>query len=288
MHTSTRNQILLWWDCTHRDFPWRETRDPWSILVSEFMLQQTQAKRVIPKYETFLQHFPTATACSQTSAAKVIELWSGLGYNRRALYLHATAQQIATTHDGELPSTLQELLLLTGVGEYSARAILCFAFEKDVGVVDVNVKRVLSRFVGAYLLPGEAQRIANANVPNNEGWRWNQAMIELGATICTSRNPKCSQCPAKQECSWVNNAALPDPSRKPKTPLMKSKPFEGSDRQGRGKFVEKLRERDIPNHEIAEVLGWPNDQVRCERVIGRLIQDGLVVKNEAGDFSLPK
>ena len=143
MHSNTISKVFLWWDSEKRDLPWRISRDPWAILVSEFMLQQTQASRVVEKYQTFLKRFPNPTICANSTPGKVIELWSGLGYNRRAINLHRTAKTIAEKHKGTVPDELSLLLDLPGIGDYTARAILAFSFEKDVAVVDVNVKSCL-------------------------------------------------------------------------------------------------------------------------------------------------
>ncbi|MEC7292760.1 MAG: A/G-specific adenine glycosylase [Actinomycetota bacterium] len=229
MHSNTISKVFLWWDSEKRDLPWRISRDPWAILVSEFMLQQTQASRVVAKYKTFLERFPNPTLCANSTPGKVIELWSGLGYNRRAINLHRTAKTIAEKHKGTVPDELSLLLDLPGIGDYTARAILAFSFEKDVAVVDVNVKRVLSRLEGRTLSMKEAQSIADQNLPTGEGWRWNQAMIEIGATICTARKTKCDKCPLKENCTWTKNQAATDPAIAVKSKKLET--FEGSDRQ---------------------------------------------------------
>ena len=140
MHSKTRDRVFNWWELEQRDFPWRRTRDPWAILVSEFMLQQTQAQRVVSKYEMFLHRYPDVHACSRSTLGEVIELWSGLGYNRRAKNLHTTAQLVVDRYGGAIPDSLMELRSLPGIGEYTARAVLSFAFDMNVAVVDVNVR----------------------------------------------------------------------------------------------------------------------------------------------------
>ena len=151
------------------------------------MLQQTQVSRVVPKYHMFLERFPNPTLCAKSNPGEIIELWSGLGYNRRAINLYRAAEIIADKHQGIVPNELSILLDLPGIGDYTARAILAFSYEQNVAVVDVNVKRVLSRLEGRTLSMNETQSIADQNLPKGEGWRWNQAMIEIGATICTAR-----------------------------------------------------------------------------------------------------
>ena len=285
MHSNTISKVFLWWDSEKRDLPWRISRDPWAILVSEFMLQQTQASRVVEKYKTFLKRFPNPTTCANSTPGKVIELWSGLGYNRRAINLHRTAKTIAEKHKGTVPDELSLLLDLPGIGDYTARAILAFSFEKDVAVVDVNVKRVLSRLEGRTLSMKEAQSIADQNLPTGEGWRWNQAMIEIGATICTARKTKCDKCPLKETCTWTKNQAATDPAISVKSKKLET--FEGSDRQGRGKLINALRNEPIMGKDVPQILGWPNDHKRCKRVLEKLEKDGLIVIADSGKVSFP-
>ena len=285
MHSNTISKVFLWWDSEKRDLPWRISRDPWAILVSEFMLQQTQASRVVEKYKTFLKRFPNPTTCANSTPGKVIELWSGLGYNRRAINLHRTAKIIAEKHKGTVPDELSLLLDLPGIGDYTARAILAFSFEKDVAVVDVNVKRVLSRLEGRTLSMKEAQSIADQNLPTGEGWRWNQAMIEIGATICTARKTKCDKCPLKETCTWTKNQAATDPAISVKSKKLET--FEGSDRQGRGKLINALRNEPIMEKDAPQIFGWPNDHKRCKRVLEKLEKDGLIVIADSGKISLP-
>ncbi|MGB1369742.1 MAG: A/G-specific adenine glycosylase [Acidimicrobiales bacterium] len=285
MHSNTISKVFLWWDSEKRDLPWRISRDPWAILVSEFMLQQTQASRVVEKYKTFLKRFPNPTTCANSTPGKVIELWSGLGYNRRAINLHRTAKTIAEKHKGTVPDELSLLLDLPGIGDYTARAILAFSFEKDVAVVDVNVKRVLSRLEGRTLSMKEAQSIADQNLPTGEGWRWNQAMIEIGATICTARKTQCGKCPLKATCTWTKNQAATDPAISVKSKKLET--FEGSDRQGRGKLINALRNEPIMGKDVPQILGWPNDHKRCKRVLEKLEKDGLIVIADSGKISLP-
>ena len=285
MHSNTISKVFLWWDSEKRDLPWRISRDPWAILVSEFMLQQTQASRVVEKYKTFLKRFPNPTTCANSTPGKVIELWSGLGYNRRAINLHRTAKTIAEKHKGTVPDKLSLLLDLPGIGDYTARAILAFSFEKDVAVVDVNVKRVLSRLEGRTLSMKEAQSIADQNLPTGEGWRWNQAMIEIGATICTARKTQCGKCPLKETCTWTKNQAATDPAISVKSKKLET--FEGSDRQGRGKLINALRNEPIMEKDVPQIFGWPNDHKRCKRVLKKLEKDGLIVIADSGKISLP-
>jgi A/G-specific adenine glycosylase len=165
--------VLAWAVTELRDLPWRRTRDPWAVLVAELMLQQTQVARVLPKFEEFLGAFPTAAACAAAPRADVVCRWDGLGYNRRAVRLHEAAQAVVAA--GAFPSTLEGLLALPGVGPYTARAVLAYAFEADAAVVDTNVARVLARLHGRSLTPKQAQVAADELLPRGEAWAWNQA-----------------------------------------------------------------------------------------------------------------
>jgi len=285
MHSNSVSKVFLWWDSEKRDLPWRISRDPWAILVSEFMLQQTQASRVVPKYNMFLERFPNPSLCANSNPGEVIELWSGLGYNRRAINLYRAAKTITEKHQGIVPDELPILLDLPGIGDYTARAILAFSYEQDVAVVDVNVKRVLSRLEGKTLSMNETQSIADQNLPKGEGWRWNQAMIEIGATICTARKTQCSNCPLKTTCVWSKDQTAPDPAISPKRKKLDT--FEGSDRQGRGKLINALRNEAVMEKDVPQILGWTNDHERCKRVLRKLEKDGLVVITDSRKISLP-
>jgi A/G-specific adenine glycosylase len=269
-------QALLRWSArTRRDLPWRRTRDPWAILVSEVMLQQTQVPRVIPKYHAFLERFPTVAACAAAPVADVVREWAGLGYNRRAVSLHAAAVACVERHGGALPDDLDALLALPGVGPYTARAVLAFAFERDVGLVESNTGRVLARLAGRPLDTKSAQRFADEVVPPGKGWAWNQAMIDLGATVCLRRAPRCGECPVNARCGWH---AGPDPA----APANRQSTFDGSDRQGRGRLVDALRAGPVGVEVIPEATGWPNDPARAHRIADTLIADGLAVETDDG------
>jgi len=270
-----QSALIEWSARTRRDLPWRHTRDPWAVLVSELMLQQTQVARVIPKYHAFLELFPTAAACATASAGDVVRAWAGLGYNRRALNLHGTAVAVVERHGGVLPDDLEALLALPGIGPYTARAVLAFAYEHDVGVLDVNAARVVHRTAGYRLPPAAAQLRADALVPPGQGWAWNQAMLDLGATVCTRRAPRCRECPVVAHCAWDGETADPAPE------ASRQSTFEGSDRQGRGRLVDALRDGPVSIADIPTVAGWPDDASRAHRVADTLVADGLAAV--AGD-----
>lgn len=235
------------------------------------MLQQTQVARVIPVWEAFLLQFPTATDCANAPQAAVVTAWHGMGYNRRALNLHRCAIAVRDNHGGVLPNDLGDLLALPGLGPYTARAVLVFAFERPVGVVDVNAARVLARWAGESLDAKRTQQVADAAVPAEQAWRWNQTMLDLGATVCTKRAPKCSDCPVAANCAW--RRVGPDPAVHPP----RQSPFAGSDRQGRGRLVAALRVGPVSDRPetLADVMGWPNDPERARRVADSLVNDGL-------------
>jgi A/G-specific adenine glycosylase len=242
------------------------------VLVSELMLQQTQVTRVIPKYEAFLARFPTVASCAAAPASDVIRLWAGLGYNRRAVNLHRAAVAIGD----RVPDTLEALLALPGIGPYTARAVLAFAYERDVGVLDVNVIRSLARWHGRKLSQGEA----DALVPPGQGWAWNQALLDLGATVCTARAPRCGACPIADACSWRRDGG--------EDPFVANRQstFEGSDRQGRGRLVDALRLGPVARSDVPAACGWPDDPDRARRVATSLLADGLAVET-GGGLSLP-
>lgn len=280
--------LLEWSERTRRDLPWRRTRDPWAVLVSELMLQQTQVARVVPKYAAFLERFPTLPDCASAPPGDVVRMWAGLGYNRRALNLHRAAVACVERHDGGLPATLDGLIALPGIGPYTARAVLAFACEADVGVLDTNAARVLARTGGNRLDLAEAQRRADALVPSRRGWAWNQAMLDLGATVCTKRVARCDVCPVQAMCAWrLSGNPEPDPAEGSAGTSGRQSTFAGSDRQGRGRLVDALRAGSVPVTALAEVMGWPTDAARADRVAGTLLDDGLAELDDDGNFRLP-
>ncbi len=288
--TPLQEALLAWWAAHGRDLPWRRSRDPWAVLVSELMLQQTQVPRVTDRWVRFLDRFPTPAACAAAPVGDVIEEWSGLGYNRRAVHLHRSATTCVEVHGGALPTDLDGLLALPGVGPYTARAVLVFAHERDIGLVDTNAGRFLARAVaGRPLRPSEAQRVADDAVPDGWGWTWGQAVFDLGATTCAKRSPRCGACPIRPWCAWAS-AGWPEPD--PVTgsagiPAVQSR-FEGSDRQGRGRLVEALRAGPVAARDLVRVTGWADDPDRAARVAEGLVRDGLaVVDGDPPTYRLP-
>ena len=285
--SADRAEALLRWGAAHlRPLPWRATRDPWAVLVSEVMAQQTQVDRVIPKYHAFLARFPEPAACAAAPAGDVVRLWAGLGYNRRALALHACAAAVVERHGGALPANLEALLALPGVGPYTARAVLAFAHGRPVGVLDTNVGRVLARWSGRSLRPAEAQRLADALAATaapgggEAAWRWNQSTMELGAAVCRRRRPDCDACPVATWCAWAaGGLAPPDPADGSAGVSGGQPSFAGSDRQGRGRLVAALCTGPVAVADAAAVMGWPGDPVRADRVAVGMVADGLAVRD---------
>jgi A/G-specific adenine glycosylase len=279
------NDVLAWGLPGLRDLPWRRTRDAWAVLVSEVMLQQTQVPRVIPKWQAFLAQFPTPAACAAVPLGDVLRLWQGLGYPRRAQRLHATASAVIERHGGSLPASLDELLALPGIGPYTARAVLAFAFEHDVAVVDTNIARVLARVTGERLTPKRAQAIADSWVPEGDGWAWNQVLMDLGATLCRPSSPTCDACPLAPGCAWaLAGRPHPDPAEGSAGVSTRQATFDGSDRQARGRLLLALTSGTVAEDAAAAVMQRPSSV--AARLVEALVAEGLVVRDR-GALRLP-
>ena len=270
-------ELLLQWGLPQlRNMPWRETQDPWHVLVSEVMLQQTHVPWVLPRFERFVALFPTPRACADAPLADMLVEWQGMGYPRRCKNLQLAAQMMVDRFDGEVPQTLNELLELPGVGPYTARAVLTFAFDADVAVVDTNVARVLARVSGKVLNARASQELADAWLPVGFSRDWNQVMMDFGATVCTARKAHCEGCPVFAQCVWkggVDNEI--DPA---KTSAFTSKPqakFAGSDRQARGKLMKALTVSGVSQERLVAVMEI-TDAERALRLAQALVKEGLV------------
>jgi A/G-specific adenine glycosylase len=263
-----RAEVLLgWYERVRRPLPWRATTDPYALLVSEVMLQQTQAARVVPYYEAFLTRFPDPAALAAAPARDVLAAWSGLGYNRRALALQAAARVVA---ERGWPDDLTEL---PGVGPYTAAAVASFGFGAQRAAVDVNVRRVIERWDGRRNTPRPLAERAAALLPPGRAAAWNQAMMELGATVCTARAPRCGACPVAAWCASAHAPeAAPAPVRK------RRERFEETDRYARGRIVAAL---------LAGAALPPLEPERLERALDGLARDGLIVRDAAGAPALP-
>lgn len=263
--------VLSWGACRLRDLPWRRTRDPWAVLVSEVMLQQTQVARVIPRWHAFLGRFPNPEACGAAPLGDVLREWQGLGYPRRARNLHAAARHI--TDAGVFPRDLDGLLALPGVGPYTARAVMAFAFELDAAVVDTNIARVYARVTGERLTPKRVQALADAACPSGDAWLWNQCLMDLGAVLCRPASPRCDECPLQQRCRWRGSSASPDPAIGSSGVSGRQARFDGSDRQARGRLMKALTAGPVPRTEVAAIM--QRDEETATRLLDALVADGL-------------
>lgn len=259
------------------DLPWRLTRDPYAVLVSEVMLQQTQVDRVIPYFQDWMARWPTAAALADASPADVIRAWAGLGYNRRALNLHRAARRVVEDHAGAVPTDKDALQRLPGVGDYTASAVACFAGKRRTTVVDTNIGRVIARSrMGRTNMRVAGERAtrdaAAALLPARSARDWNLALMDLGATVCSARRPNCGQCPVRDGCAW-RLADFPADELTRATAV----PFEETARFARGRIVAALRTHDVlATHELAERLPEPHCR-RVERYLRDLERDGLIV-----------
>ena len=281
--------VSEWFQREARDLPWRRPGfGAWGILVSEVMLQQTPVVRVIPRLEEWLERWPTPADLAAVPSGEAVRAWHRLGYPRRALNLHAAAVAITERHGGVVPRSVEELLALPGVGDYTARAVAAFAYGDRHPVVDTNVRRVIARAIkgqGEAGPPSTRRDLAamEAILPIDEADARlaGAAIMELGAMICTARVPRCDDCPIAEQCAWRLEGY--PAYLGPRAAVQKK--FEGSDRQVRGLIVAKLRASDIPvtPEEIDAV--WPDDAQR-ERALAGLLRDGLVTRVDGG-YSLP-
>jgi A/G-specific adenine glycosylase len=269
--------VLRWGSGRRDDLPWRATRDPWAVLVSEVMLQQTQVARVVPRYHSFLDAYPNPTACADAPLADVLARWQGLGYPRRARNLWLAAAACVERHGGVVPDDLDALLALPGVGRYTARAVLAFAYERQVGVADTNIARLLARRRGASMRPAALQAAADELVPAGRSWEWNQALMDVGALLCRPGLPACEECPIAPTCDWhAAGHPEPDPGVGSAGVSRPQSRYEGSDRQARGRLLAHLATAQVDVRDAAQVAGLASDPRRAATVVRSLIEDGLV------------
>ncbi|WP_353809435.1 A/G-specific adenine glycosylase [Agromyces sp. SYSU T00194] len=282
--------VVRWFAETARDLPWRRADcSPWGVLVSEFMLQQTQVSRVVPAFEAWMRRWPTPGALAAEPASEAVRAWGGLGYPRRAMWLHRAAVEIVERHDGEVPADVDALLALRGVGPYTARAVAAFAFGRRHPVVDTNTRRVIARAVdgrGDAGPPDPRRELAamDALLPADEpaAQAFNAGMMELGAVACTSRSPACDRCPVAGLCAWraAGYPAYDGPRRRAQAS------FAGSDRQVRGIVMRELRAAHRPVTRAELAPAWP-DADQLARAIDSLVADGLAVAQPDG-LALPE
>lgn len=293
----TPASLLDWYRVHGRaHLPWRQTRDPYRVLVSEFMLQQTQVDRVIPLYEAWIAAFPDFAALAAAEPGDALRMWRGLGYNSRAVRLHALARAVVERHGGALPSDRDALLALPGIGPYTAAAVRAFAFELDDVALDTNLRRIAHRTGFGLEHPPQAtdavldQRLREALEPGR-AHDWNSAMMDVGATICTARAPKCLLCPLRAGCvaAPVDAAALAARAKTKKKSPQEAIPFEQTTRFLRGRIIDRLR--DVPRGDalaLAELMRSLEDVVAAERiaeipsVVDVLAREGIVARTDAG------
>ena len=303
------HSLLTWYEREQRDLPWRTTTDPYAILVSEIMLQQTQVDRVLPKYRQFLAAFPTLADLAAASTADVISVWVPLGYNRRAVSLQNIARQVMADYAGRIPDSIDELLKLKGVGRYTAGAIACFAYRKQVATVDTNIRRVLHRIFLGLEHPApkanDIQMLALAEhvLPEGQAYNWSQALMDVGATICTSNNPLCDRCPLQTLCqaytdmrqySFFPSGAVLRQLRKvaEKKTGYQAQPFTSSNRYFRGRIVDLLRSlpsrQRVPLADLGPQIKADfqrentEDAAWLQKVVDGLVRDGLLDQSEDG------
>jgi A/G-specific adenine glycosylase len=248
--------IFLWWKTNRRDLPWRHTHDPYHIAVSEIMLQQTQVSRVIPKYIQFLDSFPDIKTLAGATPARVIRAWKGMGYNRRALYLHSMAKIVVGTYKGIIPENEKLLIKLPGLGKYTARAILVFAYRKNISCVDTNICKIMTHFFfsGKQQKPSVIQDIADRLVPAGKSWEWHQALMDYGAAHDKDLRIKDKE-------------------------LSKNKvPFRQTNRYYRGRIMDLLRESHYQADEFIMLLKsrFGKTKLFYRKLLGDLQKEGLV------------
>ena len=280
--------LLRWYDEHARDLPWRRTTaSAWGVLVSESMLQQTPVARVLPVYEAWMERWPTPAALAAAPVGEAIRAWGRLGYPRRATRLHAAATVLVDEHDGTVPDSYDALRALPGVGDYTASAVLAFAFGRRQAVLDTNVRRVLARVVTGVEFPPNAvttaeKAVAVGLLPADEptAATWSVALMELGALVCTAASPACGTCPLRARCAWhlAGHPAYDGPPRR-------GQAWEGTDRQCRGRLMALAREADgaVPRRAMERAWPEPGQRARC---LASLVADGLLVASADG-YALP-
>jgi A/G-specific adenine glycosylase len=263
--------ILDWFEKNKRDLPWRNT-SPWGVMISEFMLQQTPVKRVLPKWHEWIDRWPTPADLAASKKSEAIHAWGRLGYPRRAIRLHESAAAIADKFENQVPRSLEDLRTLPGVGEYTAAAIASFAYGESALVMDINIRRFFARSIDGIESPtpspSQIERRLRSELIPREGALWAAATMELGALVCTARTPLCDQCPVKRMCAWRAAGY-------PKSEIVKkSQAWAGTDRQCRGLMVQHLRENKSATQSVLYKLWHDKDQ--SERALKSLIADHLI------------
>lgn len=274
--------VIGWFARSARRLPWREDdATPWGILVSEIMLQQTPVVRVLPRWTQWMAQWPTPADLAEAPTAEVLRAWDRLGYPRRALRLQECARAIVREHAGQVPGTQEELRALPGIGEYTAAAVAAFAFGRRAAVADTNIRRVLVRTIAGEQRPAPSytareRAMTHATLPagTERSVLWNQAVMELGALVCTARSPQCGLCPVRAHCAWDRAGRPEAPADAPR----RTQRFEGTDRQMRGRIMARLRSADQVPVSLLLALD-PEDPARVRRCLGTLLADGLAMRD---------
>ena len=283
---AARDAILAWYAEHGRHLAFRRTRDPYAILVSEAMAQQTQAARAAEYWERFMQQFPTVEALAAATPAAVLRAWQGLGYDRRALALWRTARIVVEKYGGRMPSTVDELQALPGIGPYTARAVAALAFGVPVGAVDVNVRRVLGRIVAgaAPALPApELQRIADDVVPVDLPGEWTHALMDVGATLCRPRAPRCEACPARPWCRLATRTTPDAPAATSTRPRRPTPTFASTNRWLRGRILDRLRAAADGEWVALDAPIGTHDLGRVRAAASAMAADGVLELGPAAD-----
>lgn len=282
---AARTAILAWYAERGRPLAFRRTRDPYAVLVSEAMAQQTQAARAAEAWERWMVRYPTVKSLASAPPSDVLRQWAGLGYDRRALALWRTAQIVFDRHDGRIPHHLDQLQALPGVGPYTARAVAALAFGAVVGAVDVNVRRVLGRMVAgdATVLSATAmQDLADASVPPDDPGGWTHALMDIGATVCRPRKPRCGECPARPWCRYATSPASVDEAPARHAAREATVPFPATNRWLRGRLMTRLRAEADPGWAVIEAPLGVHDAAAIRGALRDLAHDGLIELHDDG------
>ncbi len=291
--SSFQKHIFNWWATHKRDLPWRHTHDPYKILVSELMLQQTQVARVLPKYKEFLTQFPDVYSLSKASVGEVLIAWKGMGYNRRALYLKKLAEDVVQTYNGNFPEDEVLLLQLPGLGKYTARAVQVFAFQKDVAMVDTNIRQIIvHHFFNDQPQPETLiQSVADQLVPVGKSWDWHQALMDYGSLVITKKKELkkkrnspviLSETLNVKDLRYVREKI---PSSIPQSKL----PFKQTNRFFRGRIIDFLRKHSMKEGDLIQEMieHHGRDEVFLRQILEGLLSDGLIERSKTGIISLP-
>lgn len=282
-----RESILAWYDARGRSLPFRGTTDPYAVLVSEVMAQQTQISRVAPAWTAFMAAFPTLADLAAASPGDILRAWRGMGYNRRALNLWRAARVVVEEHGGRLPSDVAALERLPGIGPYTARAVAAIAFGSPVGAVDTNVRRVLGRAVGGAIdafSPSELQRVADAAVPADRPADWTHAVMDVGATFCRTGRPLCVECPAVAYCRYAAAETEPPDGRLGRGSRPAS-PFSATSRWLRGRILDRLRETEGTGWVVVEAPIGGHNRSAIVSALNGLASEGLIELDPASQLS---